>query len=639
MSAAQAIALANADASSWLRPVLEILNEPPVTPLAGERYLIASEPPANLGQWETNGDKVAEWSDGAWVYTDPEEGMFVYNLDTDVILRYELGVWEAWPDAATLSALGATLNADTSLVGNGYFLDEDNMISDDATKVPSQQSVKAYVDSKVVGLLDYKGPYDATTDPPVDALVGDAYTVTVGGTGVASYWSVVLEPGDMIICASEPSTTEAAWTVVQKNVDQATETVRGIAFIALNADVAAETDDEKIVTPLKLQQWLHKDRHVSGGTDPIRAATNAQDGLATDLHIQAIEANTTHSGGDGSDHGDVAANTAARHVAVTVTDTTEVDFTLIGQDIQAALKIASIANSKLENMVQNTIKGRITASPGAPEDLTAAQVRTLIDFDAQVSANSDVAANTAARHVAVTVSDTAEVDLTLVGQDISAAIVAASIANAKLAQMAANTVKVNATAGAATPTDLAVGANTVLGRQAGNLVAAQVATDQVANNAITYAKMQNIADDQRLLGNVAGAAQPVAELTATQVRTLLNVPESGTDVSFADVTVTNRLKGAKGADVVSANDITLGDGNYFDITGTGTINTIAATDWTAGSVVILQFDDAATVAHNQAGTGASILLSGSGNFVASAGDTLTLVYDGTTWRETARTVI
>lgn len=45
-----------------------------------------------------------------------------------------------------VNAAGATMNADTTLAGNGYFLDEDDMASDSATKVPSQQSVKAYAD-------------------------------------------------------------------------------------------------------------------------------------------------------------------------------------------------------------------------------------------------------------------------------------------------------------------------------------------------------------------------------------------------------------------------------------------------------------------------------------------------------------
>ena len=42
------------------------------------------------------------------------------------------------------------LVADTDASGYGFFIDEDNMISDDATKFPTQQSVKKYVDDNIV---------------------------------------------------------------------------------------------------------------------------------------------------------------------------------------------------------------------------------------------------------------------------------------------------------------------------------------------------------------------------------------------------------------------------------------------------------------------------------------------------------
>lgn len=103
-----------------------------------------------------------------------------------------------------------------------------------------------------------------------------------------------------------------------------------------------------------------------------------------------------------------------------------------------------------------------------------------------------------------------------------------------------------------------------------------------------------------------------------------------------------RFQSLKGSDVASADEITLGVGNYFDITGTTTINHIDKTDWQAGSVVMLQFDASVTVTHNAGsptGTEASILLAGAGAFSATANDTLTLMYDGTTWREITRTVI
>lgn len=47
-----------------------------------------------------------------------------------------------------------TYNADTDVSANGWVLDEDNMASDDATKVPTQQSVKAYVDTATPAASD-----------------------------------------------------------------------------------------------------------------------------------------------------------------------------------------------------------------------------------------------------------------------------------------------------------------------------------------------------------------------------------------------------------------------------------------------------------------------------------------------------
>lgn len=104
-----------------------------------------------------------------------------------------------------------------------------------------------------------------------------------------------------------------------------------------------------------------------------------------------------------------------------------------------------------------------------------------------------------------------------------------------------------------------------------------------------------------------------------------------------------RLKTAKGADVASADEITLGAiGNYFDITGTTTINHINKTNWPAGTPVTLQFDANVTVTHNASapsGTEASILLAGGVDFSSTPDDTLQLMFDGATWREVSRTVI
>ena len=101
------------------------------------------------------------------------------------------------------------------------------------------------------------------------------------------------------------------------------------------------------------------------------------------------------------------------------------------------------------------------------------------------------------------------------------------------------------------------------------------------------------------------------------------------------------IAGIQGTDIASANDATLtATGNYFDVTGTTQTNTLSVpTGCTAGTIITLQFDGSVTVKHATAGAGAQFQLAGAGDFAATAGDTLQLVYDGTYWREISRTAI
>ena len=52
-------------------------------------------------------------------------------------------------DATNVNAAGAVMLSDTSIAGMSFFVDEDNMASDSATKFSTQQSIKAYVDAEV----------------------------------------------------------------------------------------------------------------------------------------------------------------------------------------------------------------------------------------------------------------------------------------------------------------------------------------------------------------------------------------------------------------------------------------------------------------------------------------------------------
>jgi len=103
--------------------------------------------------------------------------------------------------------------------------------------------------------------------------------------------------------------------------------------------------------------------------------------------------------------------------------------------------------------------------------------------------------------------------------------------------------------------------------------------------------------------------------------------------------LTSRLELTKGADVIAANDLTLGsDGNLFTITGNTQINAITTANWQAGSQIAFIFTGTPTLKNNTAGGAgtAPMLLAGRVDFVAAAGDYIALQYDGTNWYETNR---
>ena len=126
-------------------------------------------------------------------------------------------------DATNVNAAGAVMVADTSTSGMGFVVDEDNMSSNSATKIPTQQSVKAYVDSNVASSVQYRGSYNAATNSPnldnspSGITIGDMYTTTVAGT----FYSTGLEIGDVLIAEVDDPSSSSDWTIVQQNLDAA----------------------------------------------------------------------------------------------------------------------------------------------------------------------------------------------------------------------------------------------------------------------------------------------------------------------------------------------------------------------------------------------------------------------------------
>src|SRR6056297_3572429 len=103
-------------------------------------------------------------------------------------------------------------------------------------------------------------------------------------------------------------------------------------------------------------------------------------------------------------------------------------------DEAKADKIGTAANN---NFASFDATGNIQDSTKAASDFADAShnhtASEITDFDTEVSNNTDVDANTTTRHGAVTVTDRSEIDFTLTGQDITAALKDSSIALARLA--------------------------------------------------------------------------------------------------------------------------------------------------------------------------------------------------------------
>jgi hypothetical protein len=135
---------------------------------------------------------------------DEGTGVFTYipdATDTSSVITGSAG-------AVKFGAVEGTSFSDGTISGI-TFVDEDNMASDSATKVPTQQSVKAYVDAQITAQdLDFAG--DSGGDLAID-LDSEKLTIA-GGTGlstVGSGNSLTVNLDDTAVTAdSYGSTTE-----------------------------------------------------------------------------------------------------------------------------------------------------------------------------------------------------------------------------------------------------------------------------------------------------------------------------------------------------------------------------------------------------------------------------------------------
>ena len=126
------------------------------------------------------------------------------------------------------------------------------------TDLWSADKIQTAIDAAVSGGVSYQGGYDAATNTPdLDTtpsgiLKGYMYTVTAAGT----FFTEQVEIGDVLIAEIDNPTTLADWTIVERNLNTATETSEGTVELATQAEVDAGTAGALAVTPATFQQGL-----------------------------------------------------------------------------------------------------------------------------------------------------------------------------------------------------------------------------------------------------------------------------------------------------------------------------------------------------------------------------------------------
>jgi hypothetical protein len=159
-----------------------------------------------------------------------------------------------------------------------------------------------------------------------------------------------------------------------------------------------------------------------------------------------------------------------------------------------------------------------------------------------------------------------------------------------------------------------------------DIAGGQVLISSKDNTASAIALTANIGTSETIVvTNTQGTGAGAITLTATAGGVTANV------AAGKAITLNGTVNHKVGSNIASpaGGELTLGEGQYFLITGTNNITSIAAASTTAGRLVILRFDGVLTFTD---GNNLKI----AGNFVTSDEDTITLISDGTNWYEVSR---
>jgi hypothetical protein len=239
------------------------------------------------------------------------------NTGTNPVTVNRIGVGSAsWTPTATATALQTEIKKINAVGGTA--------VADDTIHVTASDNSSDVYTVREIGLF--------LTDGTLLAVYSQAAAIITKGAD-----TVALIAADLVITGVPAGSVTVGDTTF--DYPQATETIKGVAEIATTAEAQAGTDDERILTPAKLQSVtstetrrgvieLATNAEVQAGTDTSRAVTPA--GLAsrtateTRTGVIEIATNAEVLAGTDTDRAVTPAGLASRTATTTRTGVIEI---------------------------------------------------------------------------------------------------------------------------------------------------------------------------------------------------------------------------------------------------------------------------------------------------------------------------
>ena len=258
---------------------------------------------------------------------------------------------------------GSSLNTTTGVVK-----DEDDMASDSATHLATQQSIKAYVDSQVTAQdLDFQG--DSGGALSIDL---DSETLTIaGGTGIDTTGSGNQVSVDI---DSTVTTNSGSQTLTNKTIDVDNNTVSNIEVDNLKSGVL----DTDISTTSASDDTLPSAKAVKTYVD---SQVTAQDlDIVADTGTDSIDLDSetlTIAGGTGLDTTSDGAGTVTVDIDSTVT-TNSGSQTLTNKTIDVDNN--TVSNIEVDNLKSGVLDTDLTSVSASDDTLASAKaIKTYVD--------------------------------------------------------------------------------------------------------------------------------------------------------------------------------------------------------------------------------------------------------------------